>query len=171
MHHTLTNSGVFTEKLRLQGPCSNFYLEGHEMDYSLCIASKYWPQTAQPWIARCQLKQWPTQTLLREILTNGCHVMPIGSKLIDDESELEWRLSFSLAEQKLVYSFNHTQFLCYGMLKYFKRGFEFRETGIHNMFLLYEDRFALEDSEQSGRGISVSFKLTDLFLGVFQTPM
>lgn len=56
-------------------------------------------------------------------------------------------------------------------LKYFKRGFEFRETGIHNMFLLYEDRFVLEDSEQSGRGISVSFKLTDLFLGVFQTPM
>lgn len=85
------------------------------MDYSLCIlvASKYWPQTAQPWIARCQLKQWPTQTLLREILFNGCHVMPIGSKLIDDESELEWRLSFSLAEQKFVYSLNHTQFLCY----------------------------------------------------------
>lgn len=68
MHHTLTNSGVFTEKLRLHGPCSNFYWGGHEMDYSLCIASKYWPQTAQPWIARCQLKQWPTQTLLREIL-------------------------------------------------------------------------------------------------------
>lgn len=46
-------------------------------------------------------------------------VMPIGSKLIDDESELEWRLSFSLAEQKLIYLFNHTQFLCYGMLKTF----------------------------------------------------
>lgn len=46
-------------------------------------------------------------------------VMPIGSKLIDDESELEWRLSFSLAEQQLVYLFNHTQFLCYGMLKTF----------------------------------------------------
>lgn len=70
MHHTLTNSGVFTEKLRLHGPCSNFYWGGHEMDYSLCIlvASEYWPQTAQPLIARCQLKQWPTQTLLREIL-------------------------------------------------------------------------------------------------------
>lgn len=32
MHHTVTNSGVFTEKLRLHGPCSNFYSGGHEMD-------------------------------------------------------------------------------------------------------------------------------------------
>lgn len=45
--------------------------------------------------------------------------MPIGIKVIDDECELEWSLSFSLAEQKIVYSFNHTQFLCYGMLKIF----------------------------------------------------
>lgn len=36
-----------------------------------------------------------------------------------DESELEWRLSFTQAEQEIIYSFNHTQFLCYGILKIF----------------------------------------------------
>lgn len=87
---------------------------------SLCIASKYWPQTAQPWIARCQLKQWPTQTLLREILFNGCHVMPIGSKLIDDDSELEWRLFFSSRTKPQSYSIS----LLWNVEIIFKRGFE-----------------------------------------------
>lgn len=36
-----------------------------------------------------------------------------------DEDEIEWRLSFSQAELQMVYSFNHTQFLCYGMFKIF----------------------------------------------------
>lgn len=45
--------------------------------------------------------------------------MPIESKSESDENEFEWRLSFSQAEQKLVYSMNHTQFLCYGVLKIF----------------------------------------------------
>lgn len=45
--------------------------------------------------------------------------MSVGSKIESDESEFEWRLSFSVAELKIVYSMNHTQFLCYGALKIF----------------------------------------------------
>ncbi|KAJ8311431.1 hypothetical protein KUTeg_010786 [Tegillarca granosa] len=44
--------------------------------------------------------------------------LPIGNPN-SQESHLQWRFSFSLAEKKLVYSFNHTQFLCYGLLKLF----------------------------------------------------
>lgn len=52
-----------------------------------------------------------------------------------------------------------------------KRGFKFRKTGILNLFLMYEDSFVLGDSERSGRRVLVSYKFTDLFLDVFQTPM
>lgn len=60
----------------------------------------------------------------------GCHLMPIGSKKLREDfladhfeksmwirDPLQWRLSFSLAEKKLVYSFNNTQFLVYGIFK------------------------------------------------------
>jgi hypothetical protein len=57
--------------------------------------------------------------LFEDILKNGYHCVPIGSKRESDQNALEWRLSFSQAEQKLVYSMNHTQFLVYGLLKIF----------------------------------------------------
>ncbi|XP_062571100.1 uncharacterized protein LOC134233126 [Saccostrea cucullata] len=49
---------------------------------------------------------------------NGCHFVAIGHKL-GKHADKEWRISFSLAEQKLVYSMNHCQFLTYGLLKLF----------------------------------------------------
>lgn len=101
------------------GPCFNLFLDGIEGDIGTCLFCQYWPQTALPWIERCHEKNWPAQCLLEKILSNGCHVMPIESKSESDENEFEWRLSFSQAEQKLVYSMNHTQFLCYGVLKIF----------------------------------------------------
>ncbi|XP_078319750.1 uncharacterized protein LOC144621065 [Crassostrea virginica] len=47
------------------------------------------------------------------IVGDGCHIVPIGSL---PERDNEWRVSFSGAEQKLIYSMNHCQFLCYGLL-------------------------------------------------------
>lgn len=49
---------------------------------------------------------------------NGCHFVPIGHKL-GNHADNEWRISFSQAEAKLVYSMSHTQFLIYGLLKLF----------------------------------------------------
>ncbi|XP_062586863.1 uncharacterized protein LOC134248487 [Saccostrea cucullata] len=80
------------------------------------ITSHHWPSLAFPWIQRCHQQGWPSKTVLSDIFKGGFHLVPIGSTV---ESILEWRISFSLAEQKLVYSMNHTQFLCYGLLKMF----------------------------------------------------
>lgn len=110
---------MFTETLRLHGPCSNYCIGDIEIDHVLCYACQYWPQTAHSWITRCQEKKWPLQNFLSEVISDGCHVVPIGSHLMPDEVEIEWRLSFSQAELQMVYSFNHTQFLCYGMFKIF----------------------------------------------------
>lgn len=111
-------SGTIAKNVQPHGPCNSFHAFGFENDFGGCIACQYWPQTATPWITRCQLNRWPTEIVLNDIIPKGCHVMPIGN-LGSDESELEWRLSFTQAEQKIIYSFNHTQFLCYGILKIF----------------------------------------------------
>ncbi|XP_062608948.1 uncharacterized protein LOC134270716 [Saccostrea cucullata] len=62
---------------------------------------------------------WPPRSVLKDILNSNFHCVAIGSRCTTDQNKLEWRLSFSLAEQKLVYIMNHTQFLCYGLLKIF----------------------------------------------------
>lgn len=51
-------------------------------------------------------------------MQDGCLLVPFGNPY-SQESHLQWRISFSLAETKLVHSFNHNQYLCYGLLKLF----------------------------------------------------
>lgn len=98
------------------GPCSFAIPNGIELDVAGCMKCDYWPETAKPWIRRCNEKGWPSDIVVNQIVKSGCHVVPIGSC---PENELEWRISFSVAEQKIIYSFNHSQFLCYGLLKLF----------------------------------------------------
>ncbi|XP_062616023.1 uncharacterized protein LOC134277722 [Saccostrea cucullata] len=98
------------------GPCSTFCRGGLESDCVFCFRSHHWPAIAFPWIHRCRQQGWPSEDVLSDILRSGCHVVPIGST---PDSRQEWRISFSMAEQKIVYSMNHTQFLCYGLFKIF----------------------------------------------------
>jgi hypothetical protein len=98
------------------GPCVSFSQGPQEFDYAFCFASQHWPTLAAPWIERCRQKGWPSDNVLHDIIQSGCHVVPIGS---EHDREDEWRISFSQAEQKLVYAMNHPQFLCYGLLKIF----------------------------------------------------
>ncbi|XP_062575554.1 uncharacterized protein LOC134237486 [Saccostrea cucullata] len=98
------------------GPCSTFSLRDIEADMAFCFYSHHWPIKALPWIQRCRQQGWPSDKIVSDILSGGFHVVPIGST---PENELEWRISFSKAEQKIVYSMNHCQFLCYGLFKIF----------------------------------------------------
>ncbi|XP_052704680.1 uncharacterized protein LOC128180596 [Crassostrea angulata] len=105
--------------LKTHGPCANGFFIHKEADYALCFHCSYWPRLSCYWKQRCTLHNWPLNHVFYDILSNGCHFVPVGIKTADDENELDWRLSFSQAEQKLIYSMNHTQFLCYGLLKIF----------------------------------------------------
>ena len=102
------------------GPCATFTVSGQfKMDRAYCFRCNHWPPVALPWIQRCQLKYWPPESVLSAIVKEGCHVVPICSAPSDLERDSEWRISFSIAERKLVYSMNHCQFICYGMMKIF----------------------------------------------------
>nr|XP_022286728.1 uncharacterized protein LOC111099655 isoform X1 [Crassostrea virginica]XP_022286729.1 uncharacterized protein LOC111099655 isoform X1 [Crassostrea virginica] len=101
------------------GPCATFDHHGLEAEYAYCFRSHHWPNLALPWIQRCQLKNWPPEYVLSSIIKDGCHVVPISSSPLNPERGCEWRMSFSRAEQMLISSMNHCQFLCYGLLKIF----------------------------------------------------
>ncbi|XP_062620255.1 uncharacterized protein LOC134281832 [Saccostrea cucullata] len=98
------------------GPCSSTKIQNEEADFAFCLWSNHWPTIALPWIQRCRQQGWPSEIVLSKILNAGFHVVPIGST---PENGNEWRISFSIAEQILVYAMNHCQFLCYGLLKFF----------------------------------------------------
>ncbi|XP_062600259.1 uncharacterized protein LOC134261879 [Saccostrea cucullata] len=103
------------------GPCGNGVIAGAEYDTALCFVCDFWPLPASKWIDRCH--SWPHSYIVDEILRNGCHFVAIGHKL-GKHADKEWRISFSLAEQKLIYSMNHCQFLTYGLLKLFLKDFK-----------------------------------------------
>nr|XP_034322924.1 uncharacterized protein LOC117688743 [Crassostrea gigas] len=100
----------------VHGPCSSGTKGPLEYDDAHCFVSDVWPPSASSWIDRCH--SWPPPHVVNDIVRNGCHFVAIGHKLGNHE-EIEWRISFSQAEYKLVYSMNHTQFLTYGLLKLF----------------------------------------------------
>nr|XP_034333398.1 uncharacterized protein LOC117691423 [Crassostrea gigas] len=100
----------------IHGPCSSGLCGEVEYDYAHCFVSDFWPPPASSWIDRCH--SWPPPHVVNDIVRNGCHFVAIGHKL-GNHADKEWRISFSRAEYKLVYSMNHTQFLTYGLLKLF----------------------------------------------------
>nr|XP_034303409.1 uncharacterized protein LOC117681746 isoform X1 [Crassostrea gigas] len=115
IYRRLTCSTVFPNST-VHGPCSSGVRAGIEYDTAWCFVCDFWPASASPWIDRCH--SWPKPEVVDDIIRNGCHFVAIGHPL-GPHWNREWRISFSRAEYKLVYSMNHCQFLTYGLLKLF----------------------------------------------------
>ncbi|XP_078320323.1 cyclic GMP-AMP synthase-like receptor 2 [Crassostrea virginica] len=111
---------LLTPDFTVHGPCSSGKIGVEERDNAHCFVSEFWPPSASSWINRCH--SWPPPHVVNDIIRSGCHFVAIGHKL-GKHADNEWRISFSKAEQKLVYSMNHTQFLVYGLLKLFVKEF------------------------------------------------
>ncbi|XP_078318966.1 uncharacterized protein LOC144620863 [Crassostrea virginica] len=95
------NTGTKLLSSEPHGPCASFKFRVKEHDGALSFRSHHWPNVALPWIQRCQLKQWPPESVLSAILKEGCHVVAISSVPSHCEKEIEWRISFSGSERKL----------------------------------------------------------------------
>ena len=76
----------------------------------------FWPNSASGWAQRTRHFGWPSSHDISSIIDFGCHLVPIGHPR--SETKLaEWRISFSMAERLLVWSFNHVQMQCYAVMK------------------------------------------------------
>ncbi|XP_062590353.1 uncharacterized protein LOC134251954 [Saccostrea cucullata] len=116
--HRQIKCSTHSQSSYLHGPCVSRYHGMLEYDFAHGFASDIWPPSASSWIDRSH--SWPPPHIVDVIVKSGCHFVAIGHKLGRHEHEPnEWRISFSLAEQKLVYAMNHPQFLTYGLLKLF----------------------------------------------------
>ena len=115
----LSSSSLNQETEFEHGPCVSGKLT-HDMEYDNAFALQCdtWPSNAQYCVKRLCHSKWPSHDTVLSIVNDGVLFVAIGAKKSSLVS-LEWRISFNLAERKLVYSMNHTQFLCYGLLKIF----------------------------------------------------
>ena len=110
-----------TKTRRIQGPSIESWSETSDtsepgQDNVPSILYKDWPAAAAEWKDRPRHYGWPSQHDKESIEAFGCHLVPIGH-LLSTKRSLEWRLSFSIAERTLVWSFNHTQIQCYALMK------------------------------------------------------
>ena len=80
------------------------------------IHCPFWPRGAEEWLHRPRSCGWPTPTDITQITDFGCHLVVVGFPL-SSSKEMEWRISFSIAERILVWSFNHVQIQCYAVMK------------------------------------------------------
>ncbi|XP_071133708.1 cyclic GMP-AMP synthase-like receptor isoform X2 [Mytilus edulis] len=111
--HRLNNLASSHTFRNLHGPCISDDLEQYDIAY--CIKCEKWISQAQPWVNRSRTL-WPSSNLVSQITSLGVLFVPIGCKGSVNE-HVEWRISFSVAEKMLIFSFSHTQLLCYALLK------------------------------------------------------
>ena len=104
-----------------QGPSveiSDEYLDKSESgtDHVPSIHCTFWPDCAAEWTQRPRHFGWPSSHDISSIIDFGCHLVPVGHPHSDTKLA-EWRISFSVAERALVWSFNHVQTQCYAAMK------------------------------------------------------
>ena len=97
----------------VHGPCISD-VNGH-VDIAICLHGKSWIQPASRWNTRSNYS-WPKKNIKQMIINHGLLFVPIGDKRSPHE-DLEWRISFSTGERFLIYTFSHTQLLCYALMK------------------------------------------------------
>ncbi|XP_076086500.1 uncharacterized protein LOC143057146 [Mytilus galloprovincialis] len=97
----------------IHGPCISD--PNGVLDLAFSVHCKTWISSAVQWLTRSS-SSWPSHNVKHSIMNHGVCFVPIGVKGSPKE-DLEWRVSFSVAEKLLIYTFTHTQLLCYGLLK------------------------------------------------------
>ena len=115
------NHSSLNIKISRQGPSVEQWTEfqNHSesgTDVVMSVRCPFWPINAQEWIDRPRQFGWPTSQDMSTIVAFGCHLVPVGHPNSNLRTE-EWRISFSIAERILVWSFNHVQIQCYAVMK------------------------------------------------------
>lgn len=109
-------------RLIVKGPAHKILIQtkgegSFEFDLVLALPCITWPAVAEEWVERnCCHSNWPSTYLVSSITSDGCLVVPTAH---DDSpmKDVEWRLSFSKAEQKLAHSLSTKQRQAYILLK------------------------------------------------------
>jgi len=92
----------------------SFHISG--ADIVPCIRCPVWPQEAAEWLTRERRNGWPSQSLVKRIARKGCHFVAKAHSR-SRNPDLEFRFSFSVAEDMLLDSWQPIQIHMYNSLK------------------------------------------------------
>ena len=117
---------IVTVDLNISGPTYTFeskllelqdvFTATNKMDYVCAFQLKEWPSFIRKnWISR-NYETWPSRATAARILSSGLGLVPKSSP--NGNSNLEWRLSFSLAEIALCVELTSPQKLGHKYLKF-----------------------------------------------------
>jgi hypothetical protein len=84
-------------------------------DNVYCIHYDKWPKSANPFITRSKPNNWPSNSMLENIQSQGCDVVPVGHH-DSQNNDIQWRISFP-GEQTLIFDLSDVQILCYALMK------------------------------------------------------
>jgi len=74
----------------------------------------------EKWMGRERRHEWPPRALQRTIFTMIGYVVPVGHKF-SEHKDIEWKISYTTAEKKLVRSMNDVQVKLYVVLKFVQK--------------------------------------------------
>ncbi|VDI23862.1 Hypothetical predicted protein [Mytilus galloprovincialis] len=135
--------------MKIHGPCISTTTE--TIDTAWCLKCDKWISQAKPWIIRPR-RTWPPLDLISKIISCGVLFVPIGYKGSSNEI-LQWRMSISVAEKCLIFAFNHTQLLCYALLKIMIKDIVEKQEDLKNLLCSYFVKtlmfWMLEESDPS----------------------
>ncbi|KAK3584680.1 hypothetical protein CHS0354_021350 [Potamilus streckersoni] len=94
----------------------------YSCDTVIAVRFSGWPREGYEWFLRYRPYGWPTLEQILNSRKYGCFATQIGHPC-SFEQDLEWRLSFSIAERELVRSFDDTTMYVYILLKMVKKTF------------------------------------------------
>ena len=122
--------------LKRQGPSVEHIYSKHceGIDNVRSIHCAFWPNIASEWRQRPRQFGWPKSSDISSIVSFGCHLVAVGHPLSESKFT-EWRISFSVAERALVWSFNHIQMQCYAVMKIILKQFIKKKCSPHNQVL------------------------------------
>ncbi|KAK3087495.1 hypothetical protein FSP39_006630 [Pinctada imbricata] len=151
------------------GPCQTSTILGYEGDNAFTLRCPVWPKEAISFVNRSLRQGWPSLDTLTHICKDGCLMVPINSKQqqYSDMTDLQWRISFSLAEKTLVHSMNHCQFLCYGLSKLFLNEVLKKESPYEDLLCSYFMKTAvfweISDNPSDWSPLNFLFKFWNVF--------
>ena len=79
------------------------------------VEVEQWPEISADWVSR--ERHWPKQEVVTEVVKHKCHLVPVPHHN-STCPEIEWRLSFSVAEKELARGLTKLQRQIYIFVKY-----------------------------------------------------
>ena len=103
-------------KVKMSGPSATHLQKDTSYDTVAAIASLCWPRQAQEWLKRARPSGWPSVQLVQQVSSRGCHFVPTAHRH-SLHPDVEWRFSFSEAENLLAASLGDVHRQCFILLK------------------------------------------------------